>query len=101
MGLATVKVAHSVAHATSRQWIAVPMLRAQPTSLFIAIIALATFVLLKDAAAELGPSTSAAPTAPDVVVFVSDFERSMRWYRERVGLTKISESSISERRPGI
>ena len=99
--LAAVKVGGSSSDATSRTWITVPALPNRPTSLLFAAIVLVTFVLSKDAAAELGPCTSAAPTTPDVVVFVSDIERSMRWYQESVGLAKIAEPSLSERGPGI
>jgi hypothetical protein len=34
----------------------------------------------------MGPCTTAAATTPNVVVFVTDINRSMRWYRENVGL---------------
>jgi catechol 2,3-dioxygenase-like lactoylglutathione lyase family enzyme len=36
--------------------------------------------------AELGPCMTAAPTTPNVVVFVSDMEKSIHWYRRNVGL---------------
>ena len=36
--------------------------------------------------AELGPCITAAPTTPNVVVFVSDMENSINWYRRNIGL---------------
>jgi hypothetical protein len=36
--------------------------------------------------AELGPCMTAAPTTPNVVVFVSDMEKSIHWYCRNVGL---------------
>jgi hypothetical protein len=36
--------------------------------------------------AELGPCMTAAPTTPNVVVFVSDMEKSIHWYRTNIGL---------------
>src|SRR5258708_31297907 len=49
------------------------------------------------AEAELGPCTTAAPTTPNVIVFVSDIQRSVRWYRDNVGLAEASEPDIAER----
>ena len=51
----------------------------------------------RHAEAELGPCTTAAPTTPNVIVFVSDIERSVRWYRDNVGLAEASEPDIAER----
>jgi hypothetical protein len=51
------------------------------------------------AKADLGPCTTAAPTRPDVVLFVSDIERSADWYRDNAGL-KMVGSPIVERRLG-
>jgi Glyoxalase/Bleomycin resistance protein/Dioxygenase superfamily len=39
-----------------------------------------------EALAVMGPCTTAAATTPYVIVFVTDIDRSMRWYRENVGL---------------
>ena len=39
--------------------------------------------------AQLGPCIIAAPTTPNVIVFVSDIDKSVRWYRDHVGLTVI------------
>lgn len=36
--------------------------------------------------AGLGPCMTAAPTTPSVVVFVSDIEKSVHWYRSNIGL---------------
>jgi hypothetical protein len=49
--------------------------------------------------ADLGPCTTAAPTRPDVVLFVSDVERSAEWYRDNAGL-RIVGSHVVERRLG-
>ena len=49
------------------------------------------------AMAELGPCTTAAPTTPEVVMFVSDLNRSMRWYREKVGLEASSLNTVYRR----
>ena len=46
------------------------------------------------AMAELGPCTTAAPTTPEVVMFVSDLNRSMRWYHEKVGLEASSLNTV-------
>jgi len=51
----------------------------------------------RHAEAELDPCTIAAPTTPNVIVFVSDIERSVRWYRDNVGLAEASEPDIAER----
>jgi catechol 2,3-dioxygenase-like lactoylglutathione lyase family enzyme len=48
------------------------------------------------AEAELGPCTIAAPTTPNVIVFVSDIDRSVRWYRENVGLAETPRSDFGE-----
>jgi hypothetical protein len=37
---------------------------------------------------------------PDVVVFVSDIDKSVRWHQVNVGLAKISELIVAERRLG-
>jgi hypothetical protein len=37
---------------------------------------------------------------PNVIVFVSDIDRSVRWYRENVGLAEASQSDIVERHDG-
>ena len=52
-------------------------------------ICLALLVLSIDircSAAELGPCTTAAPTTPAVIAFASNIDRSVRWYRENIGL---------------
>jgi hypothetical protein len=36
-------------------------------------------------------------TTPNVIAFVSDIERSVRWYRDNVGLAEASEPDIAER----
>jgi hypothetical protein len=46
------------------------------------------------AKAELGPCTTAAPTTPTVIVFVSNLDRSMKWYRDTVGLEASHPSAI-------
>jgi hypothetical protein len=47
--------------------------------------------------AQLGPCTTVAPTTPNVIVFVSDIDRSARWYRDNIGFAESSESDIAER----
>jgi hypothetical protein len=52
-------------------------------------ICLALLLLCIDiqcAAAEFGPCTTAAPTTPAVITFSSNIDRSVRWYRENIGL---------------
>jgi hypothetical protein len=44
---------------------------------------------MRNAQAELGPCTSAAPTTKDVIVFVSDMKRSVSWYRDNTGLAEV------------
>ena len=51
------------------------------------------------AAAELGPCTTAAPTTPTVTTFVSDVDRSVRWYRDNVGLD-VAETIAELRKQG-
>ena len=58
---------------------------------------LSDFFFARHAEAELGPCTTAAPTTPNVIVFVSDIERSVRWYRDNVGLAEASKPEIVER----
>jgi hypothetical protein len=41
---------------------------------------------IRCAGAEFGPCTTAAPTTPTVITFTSNIRRSVRWYRENVGL---------------
>jgi hypothetical protein len=53
-----------------------------------------------NAKAELGPCKAAAPTKPEVVVFVSDIDRSARWYKDQVGLVQMPASSATEQRAG-
>jgi hypothetical protein len=38
------------------------------------------------AVARLSPCSTAAPTTPNVIVFVPDIDRSVRWYRDHAGL---------------
>jgi hypothetical protein len=47
--------------------------------------------------AQLGPCITAAPTTPNVIVFVSDIDKSVRWYRDHVGLTVDSEADLDGR----
>src|ERR1700733_1968026 len=42
--------------------------------------------------AQLGPCITAAPTTPNVIVFVSNIDKSVRWYRDHVDLTVDSEA---------
>jgi hypothetical protein len=47
--------------------------------------------------AQLGPCITAAPTTPNVIVFVSDIDKSVRWYSDHVGLTVDSEADLDGR----
>ena len=47
--------------------------------------------------AQLAPCITAAPTTPNVIVFVSDIDKSVRWYRDHVGLTVDSEADLDGR----
>jgi len=69
-------------------------MRASLTSIFLVLVLLIHCTDTRRAEAELGPCTTAAPTTPKVVVFVSDLDRSMRWYRDTVGLEASSPSAI-------
>ncbi|WP_144030738.1 VOC family protein [Bradyrhizobium japonicum] len=51
-----------------------------------AVIAPLLCLFAQGAEAELGPCMTAAPTTPNVVVFVSDIDKSIRWYRSNIGL---------------
>jgi hypothetical protein len=64
------------------------------------IYALNDCFFAQHAEAELGPCTTVAPTTPNVIVFVSDIDRSVRWYRDNIGLAESSESDIAERNDG-
>jgi hypothetical protein len=70
---------------------------ASSRSIFFVMCLLSDFFFARHAEAELGPCTTAAPTTPNVIVFVSDIERSVRWYRDNVGLAEASEPDIAER----
>lgn len=52
-----------------------------------AVIAALVSLFAQGAEAELDPCMTAAPTTPNVVVFVSDIDKSIRWYRSNIGLT--------------
>jgi hypothetical protein len=70
---------------------------ASSRSIFFVICLLSDFFFARHADAELGPCTTVAPTTPNVIVFVSDIDRSVRWYRDNIGLAESSESDIAER----
>ena len=70
---------------------------ASSRSIFFVTCLLSDCFFARHAEAELGPCTTAAPTTPNVIVFVSDIERSVRWYRDNVGLAEASEPDIAER----
>jgi hypothetical protein len=69
-------------------------MRASLRSIFLVLVLLIHCTDTRRAEAELGPCTTAAPTTLKVVVFVSDLDRSMRWYRDTVGLEASSPSAI-------
>ena len=50
------------------------------------VVAVLGCLSAQNAEAELGPCMTAAPTTPNVVVFVSDMEKSIHWYRGNIGL---------------
>ena len=51
-----------------------------------AVIVVLGCLSVQSVEAELGPCMTAAPTTPNVVVFVSDMEKSIHWYRRNIGL---------------
>jgi hypothetical protein len=51
-----------------------------------AVVAVLGCLSAQSAEAELGPCMTAAPTTPNVVVFVSNMEKSVHWYRSNIGL---------------
>jgi hypothetical protein len=61
------------------------MSRHAPRSIWGAAVALIGCLSSQSVKAELGPCITAAPTTPDVVVFVSDMEKSVNWYRRNIG----------------
>jgi len=66
-------------------------------STFLIVCLLISCFEAQHANAQLGPCISAAPTTPDVIVFVSDIDKSVRWYRDHVGLTVDSEADLDGR----
>jgi hypothetical protein len=55
-------------------------------SIWGAVVAVLWCLSAQSVEAELGPCMTAAPTTPNVVVFVSDMEKSIHWYRSNIGL---------------
>ncbi|SDJ97923.1 hypothetical protein SAMN05444171_0246 [Bradyrhizobium lablabi] len=51
-----------------------------------AVIVVLGCLSVQSVEAELGPCMTAAPTTPNVVVFVSDMEKSIHWYHRNIGL---------------
>jgi hypothetical protein len=70
------------------------------SALFLALFLLIECTFTRRAEAELGPCTIAAPTTPSVIVFVSDIERSVRWYRENAGFAEAPRSEFGESHGG-
>jgi len=70
---------------------------ASSRSIFFVMCLLIECFFAPQAEAELGPCTTAAPTTANVIVFVSDINRAVRWYRDNVGLAEASEPEIDER----
>lgn len=62
------------------------MSRRRLRPIWAAVIAALVCLSARNAEAELGPCMTAAPTTPNVVVFVSDIDKSIRWYRNNIGL---------------
>jgi catechol 2,3-dioxygenase-like lactoylglutathione lyase family enzyme len=59
-------------------------------------------VLLRAACSRAShPCSTAAPTTPNVIVFVSDIDKSVRWYRDQVGLEVESELDRDKRYDGL
>jgi hypothetical protein len=71
-------------------------------SVFFAKCLLIGCIYGQHAVAQSSPCTTAAPTTPNVTVFVSDIDRSVRWYRDQVGLATGSGPALDGRydRPG-
>jgi hypothetical protein len=53
------------------------------------LIALALAIFSQSSMADMGTCRTAAPTTSSVHVIVSDLDRSVRWYRDHVGLREI------------
>jgi hypothetical protein len=70
------------------------------SALFLALFLLIECTFTRRAEAELGPCTIAAPTTPSVIVFVSDIERSVRWYRENAGFAESPRSEFGKSHGG-
>jgi len=70
---------------------------ASSRSILFAMCLLIECFYARHAEAELGPCTTAAPTTPNVIMFVSDIDRSVRWYRDNLGLAEASKPEIVER----
>ena len=70
-------------------------MRASLRSIFPVLVPLIHCTDTRRAEAELGPCKTAAPTTPKVIVFVSDLDRSMRWYRDTVGLDPVGLETSS------
>lgn len=49
------------------------------------------------AAAQLSPCSTVSRTTPNVIVFVSDIDRSVRWYLDQVGLAAGSGPALNRR----
>ena len=59
---------------------------------FLPAIVLLSVLATEPARAQRGPCETAAPTTPDVNLFVTDLDRSVAWYREHAGLIESSRS---------
>ena len=70
---------------------------ASSRSILFVICLLIECFYARHAEAELGPCTTAAPTTPNVIVLVSDIDRSVRRHRDNVGLAEASKPDIVER----
>jgi hypothetical protein len=55
---------------------------------FLTSAMLFNITFLQPAAAQLGPCKTVVPTTADVNLFVSDMDRSIRWYRDNAGLAE-------------
>lgn len=60
------------------------------TSALLSLAMLSGIASLQPVEAQLGPCKTAAPTTPDVNLFVSDLDRAVDWYRKNAGLVEDS-----------
>jgi hypothetical protein len=62
------------------------MLKQASLLTFVALATLCVITSFRPVAAQVKPCKTAAPTTPDVNLFVADLDRSVDWYRKNTGL---------------